>query len=118
MVIFKEYDGNVSDLVCYYQITGHLLFEIKLGENFSRKVRYCSAVNNTGPDYFSYINIVDWYSVSNIMFIVEINNIQILRAYLHNSFFTVPNWYKPHLIPGKYFFPWKDFSFLLGRFLA
>ena len=118
MVIFKEYYGNVSDLVCYYQITGHLLFDIRLGENFSRKVRYCSAVNNTGPEFFTYITIVDWYSVSNIMFIVAINDIQILRAYLHNSFLKVHNCYKPTLYQGHNFFPWKDFSSLLGRFLA
>jgi hypothetical protein len=33
-VAFKEFDGNPSTLVGYTKITGHLVFDVKLAENF------------------------------------------------------------------------------------
>ena len=37
---FEVYEGDVKDLVGYEEIRGHLIFDIKLGENFRRKARY------------------------------------------------------------------------------
>ena len=37
-VEFEEYDGKLKDLVAYEQISGHLIFDVKLSENFKRKV--------------------------------------------------------------------------------
>ena len=31
------YDGGPNKLVGYQQITGHIIFDVKLGENFRRK---------------------------------------------------------------------------------
>ena len=38
MVAFQEYDGNPEDLVTkgFAKITGHLVFDVKLGEIFRR----------------------------------------------------------------------------------
>ena len=36
-VAFEEFDGDPNTLVGYTQITGHLIFDVKLGENFRRK---------------------------------------------------------------------------------
>ena len=33
-VAFEEYDGDPNSLVGYTQITGHIVFDVKLGENF------------------------------------------------------------------------------------
>ena len=33
---FEEFDGDPNTLVGYTQITGHLVFAVKLGENFRR----------------------------------------------------------------------------------
>ena len=33
-VSFEEYDGKIEDLVAYEQISGHLIFDVKLSENF------------------------------------------------------------------------------------
>lgn len=33
----EEYDGDVDNLIGYQQIKGHIIFDIKLGENFCRK---------------------------------------------------------------------------------
>ena len=34
MIAFEECEGNPLDLISYQEITGHLVFDIKLGENF------------------------------------------------------------------------------------
>ena len=39
-VAFGEYDGKIEDLVAYKQISGHLIFDVKLSENFRRKARF------------------------------------------------------------------------------
>ena len=33
-VAFEEYDGDPSELVGYQEITAHMVFDVKLGENF------------------------------------------------------------------------------------
>jgi hypothetical protein len=33
-IAFEEYDGDPNALIGYTQITGHLVFDVKLGENF------------------------------------------------------------------------------------
>ena len=33
-IAFEEYDGDPNSLVGYTQITGHIVFDVKLGENF------------------------------------------------------------------------------------
>ena len=38
----------MSDIVGYKKITGHLVFTIKLGDNFHRKVRYCDNGHDNG----------------------------------------------------------------------
>ena len=38
-VAFEEYDGNVKDLVGYKRLHMHMIFDIKMGENFRRKAR-------------------------------------------------------------------------------
>lgn len=47
-VAFEEFDGDPSNLVGYTQITGHLVFDVKLGENFRRKARFCADGHKTG----------------------------------------------------------------------
>jgi hypothetical protein len=47
-VAFEEYDGDPNTLVGFTQITGHLVFDVKLRENFRRKARYCADGHKTG----------------------------------------------------------------------
>jgi hypothetical protein len=46
---FEVHEGEEKDLVGYTQITGHLIFDIKLGENFKRKARYVAYGHKTDP---------------------------------------------------------------------
>ena len=36
-VAFEEYDGNISDLVGYKKLDMHMIFDVKMGENYRRK---------------------------------------------------------------------------------
>jgi hypothetical protein len=47
-VAVEEFDGDPNTLVACTQITGHLVFDVKLGENFRRKARYCADGHKTG----------------------------------------------------------------------
>ena len=38
-VAFEEYNDDVSKLIGYKCITAHMVFDVKLGENFCRKAR-------------------------------------------------------------------------------
>ena len=33
-IAFKTYDGNPEELIGYKEITGHLIYTVKLSENF------------------------------------------------------------------------------------
>jgi hypothetical protein len=46
-VAFKAFDGDTSTLVNYTQITDHLVFDVKFGEDFRRKARYCAETHKT-----------------------------------------------------------------------
>jgi hypothetical protein len=58
-IAFEEFDGDPITLIGYTQITGHLVFDVKLGENFRRKARYCADGHKTGaPASVTYITVV------------------------------------------------------------
>jgi hypothetical protein len=58
-VAFEEFDSDPNSLVGYTQITGHFVFDVKLGENFRRKVRFCADGHKTGaPASVTYSTVV------------------------------------------------------------
>jgi hypothetical protein len=44
---FEVYNGAIDELIDYQKISGHLVFDVKLGENFRRKARYCADGHKT-----------------------------------------------------------------------
>ena len=46
---FKVYEGDVSKLVGYQRIRCHIVWDIKLGKNFRRKVRLVIGGHTTDP---------------------------------------------------------------------
>jgi hypothetical protein len=61
-VVFEEYDSEFNLLLGCTQITGHIVLDVKLGENFRRKARYetdasasvtyCTVVSETRCGFF------------------------------------------------------------------
>ena len=65
MLAFEESDVDMKDLIGYKQITGHLVFDIILGENFHRKACYCTDGNKTdAPSSITYSTVVSRHSGS------------------------------------------------------
>ena len=46
-VAFREFRGDLSKLAGYKKITGHVIFEVKLEENFRRKACYVADGHKT-----------------------------------------------------------------------
>eukprot|EP00978_Attheya_sp_CCMP212_P034040 scaffold140628_cov38-Attheya_sp.AAC.1 len=91
-IAFEEYDVNPEELIGYEEITGHLVFNVKLGENFRRKARFCADGHKTGaPSSVTYSTVVSRDSVRILLTIAALNDLKILGADVQNAFLTAPN---------------------------
>jgi hypothetical protein len=92
MIAFEECEGNPLKLIGYQEITGHLVFDIKLGENFRRKARYCADGHKTKPPAaVTYSTVVSRDSVRLVLLIAALNELDVLGADVQNAFLTAPN---------------------------
>jgi hypothetical protein len=113
---FEEYDGDPNSLVGYVQITGHLVFDVKLGENFRRKARYCADGHRTGaPASVTYSTVVSRDSVRILLTIAALNGLDILGADVQNAFLTAPNKEKCWMIAGPEFGHEEGKTFLVVK---
>ena len=88
-IAFEEFEGDPNALVSYVQITGHLVFDVKLGENFRRKARYCADSHKTGaPASVTYSIVVSRDSVRILLTIAALNDLDVLGADVQNAFLT------------------------------
>ena len=75
MTALSEYDGDPKELIGYQGITGHMVFDIKLGENFRRKARYCANGHKTDtPKAITYSSVVSRDSVRILLLLAALNN--------------------------------------------
>ena len=65
---YETYGGYPNGLVGYQEITGHIVFDIKLGETFRRNARYCAGGHKTkSPAAMIYSTVVSHGSVRIIL---------------------------------------------------
>jgi hypothetical protein len=103
-VAFEEFDGDPSTLVGYTQITGHLVFDVKLSENFRPKARYCADCHKTGaPASVTYSTVVSCDSVRILLLIAALNELDVLGADVQNAILTAPNREKCWMSAGPEF---------------
>ncbi|MEM7375799.1 MAG: hypothetical protein AAF587_44825, partial [Bacteroidota bacterium] len=80
-IAFEEHQGDMAELDNYQEITGHLVFDVKLGENFRRKARFCADGNKTeAPAAVTYSSVVSRDSVRLLLLIAALNDLPILSA--------------------------------------
>lgn len=85
-------DETVSKLVGYEEITGHLVFDTRLGENFRRKARCCADGHKTStPTSMTHSTVVARDSVRTMLLIVALNEIELKGADVKNAFLSSPN---------------------------
>ena len=72
----RVHDGTDKELVGYQQITGHIIFDIKLGEGFRRKARFVGDGHKTKPPTsVTYSSVVSRDSVRILLSIAAINDL-------------------------------------------
>ena len=79
---FEAYKGNKEDLLSgYQQIIGHMIFNIKLGENFRIKAQVVGGGHTkTAPSSIASPPVVSRESVRTALTIAALNNLDILSC--------------------------------------
>lgn len=115
---FEEHEGDPKSLIGFQEITGHLVFDVKLGENFRRKARYCADGHKTEtPASMTYSSVVSRDSVRIMLMIAALNGLQLRAADVKNAFLTAPNLEKVYIYAGDEFGPNKGKCYIVRRAL-
>ena len=87
----EEYEGDPSDLVGYQEINGHMIFDVKIGENFRHKPRFVADDHKTKtPTSVTYRTVVARDSVRIYMKISDLNYLEVPAENVDNAFLTAP----------------------------
>jgi hypothetical protein len=87
---FELYEGDKESLpVGYQEIKCHLIFDIKLGENFRRKARLVAGGHTTKtPAALTYSSVVSRDSVRIALTVAALNGLDILACDIQNAYLT------------------------------
>ena len=101
---FQEYEGDVKDLVGYTKIRCHIVWDVKLGENFRRKARLVAGGHVTDVDSsLTYSSVVSRDSVRIALTIAALNGLDILGCDIQNAYITAPCREKIYVVAGSEF---------------
>ena len=105
-IAFEQYDGDISDLIGYQNINCHIIFDIKMGENFRRKARMVAGGHTTStPSSITYSSVVSRDSVRILLTIAALNDLTVLLADIQNAYLTAPCREKIYTKAGPEFGP-------------
>ena len=91
-IAFEEYEGNPEELIGFQEIKCHMIFDVKLGENFRRKARYVAGGHATKtPASVTYSSVVSRDSVRLCLLLAALNGLDILSGDIQNAYLTAPN---------------------------
>jgi hypothetical protein len=87
---FEVWEKDISELPPgYQQITCHMIFDVKMGENFRRKVRFVADGHKTKtPAAMTYSSVVSRDSVRIALTIAALNDLDILACDIQNAYLT------------------------------
>ena len=104
-IAFEAFDGNQSDIPPgYKKIDCHLIFDIKMGENFRRKARMVAGGHKTEvPHSLTYSSVVSRDSVRIAFTIAALNDLKVLGCDIQNAYLTAPTREKVWTIAGPEF---------------
>ena len=91
-IAFEEFDGDKSDIPKGYQyIDCHMIFYIKMGENFRRKARMVTGGHKTEAlNTLTYSSVVSRDSIRIALTLAALNGLDILGYDIQNAYLTVP----------------------------
>jgi hypothetical protein len=86
---FEIHEGAIQDLIGYQKISCHLVFDVKLGENFRRKARYVAGGHMTHtPSALTYSSVVSRDSVRIALTVAALNDLDILVCDIEGAYLT------------------------------
>ena len=89
-VAFEEFDGHGVP-VGYKKIDCHMIFDVKLGENYRRKARLVAGGHKTeAPASITYSSVVSRDSVRIALLIAALNELDVLSCDIQNAYLTAP----------------------------
>ena len=102
---FKVFEGTKDDLpVGYQQIKCHVIWDVKLGENFRRKARLVAGGHMTEtPPTLTYSSVVSRESVRLALTIAALNGLEILACDIQNAYLTAKCRERIYTIAGPEF---------------
>lgn len=104
-IAFEEWKRKEADIPKGYQkIRCHLIFDIKLSENFRRKARFVAGGHTTSaPSSITYSSVVSRDSVRIALTIAALNDLKVVSCDIQNAYLTAPCREKIYTIAGPEF---------------
>ena len=102
----ERHEGTEKELIDrgFKEITGHIIFDVKLGENFRRKARFVAdGHKTTTPSSVTYSTVVSRDSVRICLTIAALNNLDVLAGDVEHAYLTAPCREKCWLRAGREF---------------
>ena len=89
-IAFEFFEGEDKDILPGFQeVKCHMIFDIKIGENFRRKARMVAGGHKTeAPSSITYSSDVSRYSVRIALTIAALNNLDVLACDIQNAYRT------------------------------
>lgn len=92
LIAFEDHKGDLSSFKRFRETSGHLVFDLKLGENFRHKVRVCADNHKTdAPPSVIYSNIDFLDFVCIILLVKALNKLKVMCGDVQNAYLTTPN---------------------------
>jgi Reverse transcriptase (RNA-dependent DNA polymerase) len=102
---FEKLEKSAGELPPGFQkIKCHMIFDIKMGENFRRKARLVANGNETeAPATLTYSSVVSRDSVRIALTIASLNQLEILACDIQNAYLMADCWETIYVIAGPEF---------------
>ena len=87
---FETWDKSVEEIpVGYQQVRCHLIFDVKMGENFRRKARFVAGGHTTAvPSVLTYASVVSHDSVRIALTVAALNDLKLMACDIQNAYLT------------------------------
>ena len=102
---FELYEGTEKDLpIGYQKIKCHMIFDVKMGENFRRRARLVAGGHTTeAPASITYSSVVSRASVRIALMAAALNGLDILACDIQNAYLTAISREKIWTVAGPEF---------------
>ena len=102
---FEVFRGKPGDLpIGYSKIDCHVIWDVKLGENFRRKARFVAGGHKTQvPATMTYSSVVSRESVRIALTIAALNGLDILSCDIQNAYLSAKCREKVYIVAGPEF---------------